>query len=250
MIHPHVLTLTSAAWALRDALSAISEAIESEAITRVRVGPPSAAPRPRRGPRSNARLSALIHAEHADRITNERHGISQVGATRAPVRAELLDLARRGATLVDELATDAAWIVASSLRRRPLLVYGAAWTITARPTGEHPAVAYLRVALPYAPPEVADEVLGQLDREADHAWSVLRLDRPHTLVPGNPPCPCCDQRMLRVETSGPRDTWVITCGARCVCAGDECPCGMGTRVPGVRHIWRLADVRATVEQAT
>ena len=119
--------------ALTDALSTVDEAIRDEAIrdeairdeaiTRVRVGPPSAAPR--RGPRSIARLSALIHSERCDRVTNARAGIHQIGSTCAPVRAELLDLAHRAPGLVDEVATDAAWIVASSPRR---CVAGRCWS--------------------------------------------------------------------------------------------------------------------------
>jgi len=238
--HPNVLHAQTALHALADALGMVDEAIRDEAITRVRVGPPSAAPR--RGPRSIARLSALIHSERCDRVTNARAGIHQIGSTCAPVRAELLDLAHRAPGLLAEVATDAAWIIASSLRRRPLLVYGHAWRIVA--AGEHPAVGYLRVALPCAPSAVAQEALAILDGAADHAWSVLRLDRPHMPMPGNPPCPCCDQRMLRVETSGPRNSWAVTCGARCECAGpvSECLCGMVERCAGVRHIWPLAAI--------
>ena len=242
MIHPYFLRARAALWALTDALGAVSEAVQSEAITRVPLGPPSATPRTeaRRGPRSSARLAALLHDERADRIANERNGIHQIGATSAPVRAELLDLARRAPVLVDEVSTDAAWIVASSLRRRPLLVYGHAWLVAGRLVDEHPAVAYLRVALAHAPRPVVEEVLAMLDREADVAWSTLRLVRPHMPMPGNPPCPCCDQRMLRVETSGPRASWAVTCGTGCVCAGDRCPCGMDIGVSGARHVWRLA----------
>ena len=111
-MHTNVLHAQTALHALADALGMVDEAIRDEAITRVRVGPPSAAPR--RGPRSIARLSALIHSERCDRVTNARAGIHQIGSTCAPVRAELLDLARRAPGLVDEVATDAAWIVASS----------------------------------------------------------------------------------------------------------------------------------------
>ena len=246
MIHPYVLRARAALWALRDALNAVPEAIRDEAITRVPIGPPSSGqPRYARGPRSNARLSALLHDERADRVTNQRAGIQQIGVTSAPVRAELLDLARRAPVLVDELTTDAAWIIASSLRRRPLLVYGHAWTLAARLlVDEHPAIAYLRVALPYAPPAVARDVLAVLDNEADTAWSTLRLDRPHTQVPDNPPCPACGTRMLRIETSGPRADWVVTCGAGCVCAGNGCPCGMPVRPEQARHIWTFPDVWA------
>jgi len=243
-MYPQALHAMTAIHATRYALQLVNSTIRDEAIHRTPIGPPTRTPVPRRGPRSQARLTALIHNERADRIHNERVGIHQIGATAAPVRADLLDLAHTGLARLASTLEDCAWITASSLRRRPLLVYGHAWTVGAPLIGEHPAVAYLRVALPVAPLPVAHEVLGLLSAMADDAWSTLRLAPPHTRHPDEPPCPGCGQHMLRIHQAGPRTAWTVTCGARCVCAGGGCPCGMTELVAGIHHIWAATDLAA------
>lgn len=66
------------------------------------------------------------------------------------------------------------------------------------------------------------------------------LDLPPDLrrLPGNPACPVCTVRMLRVQASAD-DTaqWTVVCTVPCRCSGEGCPCGMPVRVRGVAHIW-------------
>ena len=242
MTHPHVLTAQTALWALTDALSAIPGVIRAEATTRAKVGPRQ--PSPRRGPRSLKRLSALIHDERAERIVTTRSGGQPDVAMPAPVRAELLDAPR----VAEEALTDSAWIIASSLRHRPLLVYGRVWRLLA--TREMPAPAgYLRIALPHAAPTIAREVAGILNAADLRVRTATHMPRPLAMLPGNPACPGCGQRMLRVETTAPdRTLWAVVCAARCVCAGDDCPCGMPVRERGCPHVWSIGDV-LTVDAA-
>jgi hypothetical protein len=234
MTHPLTLHALTALWALQSARGAIDGVIRDEAVQRTPIGPPAGTQTRSSG--SLATFGQLLHQERLDRVQAQQQGITQIGASPAPVRAELLDAER----VALEAVVDAAWLVASALRRRPLLVYGAAWALW-RADEWSRATAYLRLALPHCPPAGARDALEVLDSADAAVRSATRLDRPRRLVPGNPPCPRCHQRMLRIETSAPRRSdRVVVCTARCSCRGEDCTCGMEVRAAGVRHIWPLA----------
>jgi hypothetical protein len=244
-MNPYALHLTATVWSIRDALSAVSGVIKDEAVTCVPIGFRGYTDASR-GPRSITRLSALIHQrekteraawnhaqEREDITVNARAGIHRIGCTPAPVRPELLDLARTGAGRLAQALEDAAWIVASTRRNDPLrMPDGRTVSVAASPSE-----AYLRAALPGTPPETAAEVLGVLERFATGCWGTLHLDPPSMPLPGNPPCPCCEMRMLRVRCVGPRSAWTVVCAAGCTCAGTDCWCGMDELMPGTRHVW-------------
>ncbi|MEU4367536.1 hypothetical protein [Micromonospora chersina] len=91
-------------------------------------------------------------------------------------------------------------------------------------------------AIPRLPPAACRELTLWLD-EADHRIrEVLHLDPDGQLLPGRR-CPRCGRRQLTAHAFGPRHTWTVTCTPTCLCIGDDCPCGMASRLAGVRHVW-------------
>lgn len=52
-------------------------------------------------------------------------------------------------------------------------------------------------------------------------------------VPGNPDCPVCTVRLIRVRPA----SGLIVCTAGCRCAGEACVCGMLVKERGAPHIW-------------
>lgn len=103
--------------------------------------------------------------------------------------------------------------------------------------------ARLAAAIPTLPPTTASHIarwVAEADQRIRHE---LGLPPDEQTLPGNPRCPSCRQRLLRVQTSAPDPTaWTATCGASCACLGDRCRCGMPTRIAGVEHIWRRTDL--------
>lgn len=61
----------------------------------------------------------------------------------------------------------------------------------------------------------------------------LQLVDDVTPARGNPECPACTVRLMRVRAA----SRLIVCTAGCRCQGDTCPCGMPVRDRGAPHIW-------------
>jgi hypothetical protein len=238
---PWVLQARTALWAVHQAVGLVPEAIRDEAVTRVETGPPAVAPRRTRT--ALAAMGVLLRQERWDREHGQAPaGTAPGGASPAPVRAELLD----APALAMDAVVDAAWILASHLRRRPLLVYGYAWRHASQSSEWGAAHLYLRTAMQFAAPAVAGEICGLLEGADCAVRSALRIARDRRQVPGNPPCPCCGQRLLRIDTAPPRPEWTVTCTAGCRCTGEGCPCGMPAQVEQAPHVWELDQVWARV----
>lgn len=230
--HPLSLHAAVTLASINDAVAAIPEAIEAEAVKRT-PGRPSGTTRTRRG--GSTSLDVLIRAERLDQVTNARHGITQIGVSPAPIRSELLD----APAAAERAVSDAVWILASSLyvRGARSLVYGPGWE-SAEAGPYQGRDAWLTMAIAHAPLDTGLEVIGILDAADAQVRAALRVDRQRQAVPGNPPCPSCGVRILRTETAATdQTTWAVVCTAGCRCKGTTCPCRMATRVRGVRHIW-------------
>ncbi len=122
-----------------------------------------------------------------------------------------------------------------------------AWLAQHTAPGPGDPAARLTAAIPTLPPSTAAHI-AQWAVEADQRIRrELALPPDEQPLPGNPRCPSCRQRLLRVHTAAPDPTaWTATCGAYCACLGNQCRCGMPTRVAGVEHIWRRADLFAAL----
>jgi hypothetical protein len=91
-------------------------------------------------------------------------------------------------------------------------------------------------------PMTARDIAGWLRNADKRIRRVLLLEPDVSPVQGDPACPVCTVRMLRVQHSAPdhRD-WTIVCGIACRCSGDTCPCDMDIRERGAPHIWPAAN---------
>lgn len=121
--------------------------------------------------------------------------------------------------IVNENVGSAYWLVKSALRDRP-------------PTPGS-ALERLAATLPDVDPATARDAGRHLNRADTALRQYLRLGYDHHDVPGNPRCPDCGHRTLRLWTSAPdRNDWAIVCTA--------------LTTPGaVPHIWagnRAADL--------
>lgn len=170
------------------------------------------------GPRRPARLSAraiaahgrTLRAERAERIVADRAGITQTGVSQAPIRPALLDAAQ----LAHAAVLDCVWVAASSLRRRPLVVYGAAWEqVYGAPWRAR--TAYLAAVLPLVRPLVARELAGYLGGADDAVRGVLGVGPSWHRLPGLA-CPDCDRRSVEAECSSlAEQDWIMRCEAGC-----------------------------------
>jgi hypothetical protein len=208
--HPHQLHAVAAAWNLRAARTTLAQVIEQETAQR----------------RADAATTAAARNIQAWRPQPGRgsggHG-DPVGGTIAGV-----DHARYGDLRPSRLSRLAA--------RTDDTVFWLSRQLSL--TGE-PLTA-LTAAAPHLEPDAAREVwlwLGEADRRIRRA---LQLDPAEVPVAGNPPCPACRLQLLHVLTAVP-DAYVVCRAEVCLCAGDDCPCGMPVREAGVVHIWERMD---------
>lgn len=154
-----------------------------------------------------AGVDALLRVEKVD----QKAGAVPSSTRALPVRAALVD----AAALADRAVIDAAWLVSSSLYRRPFLVYGLAWQVVYRRPWAA-ACAHLSVALPHTPDATAAEV-GQLLGHADRvARLAAGLDPPWTPLPGVG-CAGCLRRTLEAQLSPDSEReWIIRCKDGCI----------------------------------
>lgn len=230
--HPNVLHAHAAGHSLRRALRDLAEVRDAETIPRPadRTGPT-----PRRAQAALARIAQAADDDRAARWETVAAGGRPDTPSPMPVRPALLDAQRTADVDVDT----AFWITASATRAHPLLRHDPTWDVVG--AGR---LGYVLAALPGCDPGTAYAVAGLL-RHADRAVRrAAGLGDPEAIpVPGNPACPSCSTRMLRIQTSSTRTgDWTVVCGAGCRCDGPHCACGMPTRARGARHIWdRIPD---------
>jgi hypothetical protein len=92
-------------------------------------------------------------------------------------------------------------------------------------------------------PDAAAAAGRSLDRRDAAARVALRVDRTRERLRGNPPCPGCGERLLRVESACPPAARVVVCTAGCQCTGQQtCPCGMPVRTEWAPHVWLESDL--------
>lgn len=188
--------------ALVDAYALLPDAIDAATIPgQSRRAAPQTA-------RAIAAAGTQYAAELAERRANRR--ITPAGSHPAPIPPALLD----AQAVAHQAVTDSAWIAASALRRRPLLVYGAAWDLVlgapwrARTT-------YLAIAIPWTSVAVAREIHGHLTRADRHLRHVLGLGDAWHRLPGAA-CPTCDLRTVEAECSAEDErAWTIRCAHGC-----------------------------------
>jgi hypothetical protein len=239
--HPHQLHAQAALWSLRAALRHLDEHRDAVLIRRPQLGPAESRPR---SLASLARQDELLRTERAERRAGSLTGLKPSAGSAAPGDAPgLVDLERHVAEAVNE-ATD---VLAHAHRRTPL-----AWTYHWHEHLPDARWTWLAMALSATPPSVA-EAAGIALGDADQlVRSYASLDADLIAPPLAPPCPACDRRRLRIQTSAPDSArWTVVCAPSCICAGDNCgdcidecgedcaghPCGMDAPTRGVRHIW-------------
>lgn len=224
--HPNILGAYATLRSIRQAMRYVPDALE-----------PVREYRSEQAPTRNAtarRLAAakLLKAERADRTYLTQQGLAPDVPVSAPTNLAVV----AAADAAQDTAVDCAWIVASHLRLRPLLVYGLAWQYPYHSIWDA-ATGYLRTGLAFVTPGVAAEV----EQALHHADTILRTamgvgsDR----LPVHATCPACGWRRLTAEVSSPeRAHWTVTCEhPTCRCQGRDCRCKQPARTPGTRHVW-------------
>lgn len=210
---PAVLSALAALSALTDARAWLAEAPVVEAQhTRRRVAPPRDMT-----DRAGARMDRLLSTERAERRTTDIPSTPHP----VPVRPALLD----AQAAADAAVVDAAWIVASGLRRHPLLVVhhfarralGDAWRA---------AVLQLRIGLPALACEcagahrggcldvVAEQVSRILVQADERARTVLGMGSPWVALALA--CDTCRRRTVEAEVSSTDERdWIARCRNGC-----------------------------------
>ena len=249
--HPHQLHASAALWSLRAALRHLAEHRDALLIRRPQLGP--AAVRPR-SLASLERQGALLREERAERAAGSLLGLKPSAGSAAPGDAP-------GAAELDrhlhQALVEVHGLLAYAHHRDPLLAWSPLWYEVLEEWGvtRDARWAWLAAVLPVTRPGLA-EAAGLTLGEADARVRAYAGLEPDLLAPPlAPPCPACDRRRLRVQTSAPASArWTVVCGPGCVCAGADCGCGMDVLVRGVRHVWAAdsglaASVRAGVQAA-
>lgn len=238
--NPHVLHAVAALASLRQARAWLLDAPTAEAQPGLRR---TAAPR-ELTTRAAGRADRLLRTERAERTVTDIPTTSHP----TPVRPALVD----AQTDVHETAVYAAWIVASALRHRPLLVlhhqarrlWGDPWAA---------AVLQLHAGVPWlvcdCPPRVdgrhrggcldvvARDVGGMLARAGERARRVLGVGPAWVPIPGRP-CPRCGRCCIEAEVSADDEReWIARCGNGCWIATVE---------QAARQHGRLADLLALI----
>lgn len=234
MQHPHQLHAQAALWSLRRALRHLDEHRDAVLIRRPQLGP--AASRPR-SLASLKRHDELLRAEKAERKAGSLTGLKPSAGSAAPGDAPgLADLERS----VNQTLVEAHGLLTYAHHRDPLLAWTPLWHEILDEWGVRRDARWTWVSavLPGTAPGLAEAVGLLLDDADQLVRGYASLDRDLLAPPLAPPCPGCDRRRLRVQTSAPDSgRWTVVCAAVCLCIGDTCPCEMDVRVRGIRHIW-------------
>ena len=216
----HILAAQAALASLRQVKAWLADAPTAEAQPGLRRTTP-----PRQLTNRTARRhDQLLQLERAERTVTDIPSTSHP----TPVRPALLD------AQADVLATavDTAWIVASALRRRPLLVvHHQACSLWGDPWAA--AVLQLHVGLPWLTCDCADDSRianrghrgGCLDKVAEQVGQTLdRADTRARLILGVGPswvslalaCEDCNRRTVEAEVTSPDERdWIVRCGNGC-----------------------------------
>lgn len=236
MTHPYNLAAVAAWWSLQESEEWIQPTILAEAESG-RVGRPARL----RSPAALRRLGALAGAARAelaaDRIAAGRAGLTDtakaLGATPAPVRADLLDAqAAAGQAYFDLLQ----------------LIGEAACDRLDNALDPRTVVDLRALAI--------EDAIRELDQwralEAARAlWGADRAVRDAVRVgPSQEPyegvCPACGSYGLVWETAaGDSAEWTVLCAYGCRCVGETCGCGLPVRVRGADHRWEPAIIAPT-----
>lgn len=206
--HPHQLHALAALWSLRAARRHLAQAAadEARAIT-------AEALEPADGLRSPLYAAGRGTGGHGDPSAR-----AALDATEPTTRANRwADLAANTTTTLDWLAHNVAGRLAQ----------------------DHPDPAALLTQLAGGLRSSTAATITLWARELDdRIRTALSLHHDLWPLPGNPPCPACHVRQLYAQTSAPyTGDWTVICGARCLCPGPGCPCGMDLPTAGVAHIW-------------
>ncbi len=221
----HILRATAALNACRQVRPWLAEAPAVEAQPGLRR---ASAPRDMTTRRA-ARTDRLLRLERAERSVSDIPSTPQP----APVRAELLDAPRD----LDQAVVDAAWIVASGLRRRDLLViHHQARLLWRDPWAA--AILQLTVGLPWLTctcpmpawwigkarqdphrggcgDRVAVQVAELLELADERARTLLGMGTSWTPMPGRV-CQTCHRRTIQAEvTSADERDWIAKCANGC-----------------------------------
>ncbi|MEV6297833.1 hypothetical protein AB0M02_00335 [Actinoplanes sp. NPDC051861] len=258
--HPHQLHAQAALWSLRRALRHLHDNRDTFLARRPQLGPSTSRPR---SLASLQRHDARLLEEKPDRI---RLAGSKAGATSAPGDVPgLSDLERE----VNQALVEAHGLLAYHHHRDPLLAWSGHWRQLLDEWGVRRDArwTWLSTVLPVTRPKIAQAVGITLADADARVRAYARLDEDLVVPPYVPPCPACDRRRLRIQTSAPDSArWTIVCAPSCICAGERCiPCGeeceadceghacsMDVPTHGVRHIWAAdsplaASIRAGVQ---
>ena len=114
-----------------------------------------------------------------------------------------------------EAVDQCRWLVLDALKTLP-----ESWETTRRAFGRLRASEARSCIAWLKPPDAAIRKALQLGEDLD-------------IAAGNPDCPVCTVRLIRVRPA----SGLIVCTAGCRCAGDACVCGMLVKERGAPHIW-------------
>jgi hypothetical protein len=226
---PVLLLATVAVHRAREAWTWVGELLEPGAVDR-------------RGSRtlSPAALAAqgeLLRTERAERITADRAGIRQAGASAAPLNVAAVDARDEALTLI----VDQCWTAASALDGFAP-THGYAWR-AAGAAGDRwgSATGWLVAALPHCGAGTVKEIRPGIEL----ADLVLRRTArvTETRDPVHAPCPVCGLHLLRIVGSAPdqADAVVLCDNRACLCFGVECTCRIVDRATNRRHVWPAAE---------
>lgn len=232
--HPHQLHAQAALWSLRAALRHLDEHRDAILLGRPQLGPAESRPR---SLASLARHDELLRAEKAERAAGSLRGLKPSAGSAAPGDAPgLVDLEHA----VHQVLVEVHAMLSYAHHRDPVLAWSRHWhdVLDAWGIRRDARWSWIAAVLPATPPGVA-EAAGYALADADTlVRSYAGLDAYLIAPPLAPPCPACDRRRLRIQSSAPDSArWTVVCSPACACIGDRCGCGMDVQDRGVRHIW-------------
>lgn len=212
LVHPHALHALTALWSLRSALAVLDDAIRAAAEERT----------------------------HDDGIRSPSVGTRHPsGLPSDPVAAAALLSGGLGGGIGDPYE-----------RLRNAIAGTIRWLAGRAAPGPGDPLGRLIAAASTLPPAAAGHIAAWTAECDGRIRRALYLPPDEQALPGNPPCPACRVRLLRVRTSAPdRSAWTAMCGGRCICTGQGCTCGMPVLAAGSEHIWRRADLYAALRTA-